>query len=144
MSESSSWYTLRRYLIRELTGCDIQRIEDKLASGIPDANVCWAGREFWLEGKQLRDLPARSTTYVRPELRPDQRNWIKRRKDAGGTAFVWLRVNNVGWWLFTGILEIERLVGEKLPFYTKEELLALPHDKNCQDFVQRIKRALCH
>lgn len=144
MSESSSWQTLRKYLIRDLKGCDIQRIEDKLATGVPDANVCWEGQEFWLEGKHLRELPARSNTRVRPNLSAEQCSWLVTRRAAGGLTFVWLRVNNFGWWLFSNPRDQARLHGGKddLPHYTKEELCALTYHKTAAGLVLELKEHL--
>jgi hypothetical protein len=141
MSESSSWGTLRKYLVRDLQGCDIQRIEDKLASGIPDSNVCWRGREFWLEGKQLRELPVRDSTAVRVDMSQEQLNWAVARKEAGGLAYVWIRVNNVGWWLIENTQDMERLEGKR-EFFSKKEFLQLTHFTTCAEFVRELKDKL--
>lgn len=136
MSESTSWSTLRKYILRDMVNADVQRIEDKFASGIPDSNLCWQGIEAWLEGKQMRALPVRGNTIVRHGLRQDQCTWLTRRAEAGGNTFVWLRVNNVGWWLFKN--DFQKLVDG----VTKQELLEMPYHKKTVDMVQELKRLL--
>lgn len=93
-SEDSAWATLRANFAERQ--CHIQRFEDKLAHGIPDSNICYQGREFWLEGKFLRSYPKRVTTRVQIGLRPDQCNWLTARKRAGGVCVVWVREQR-GW-----------------------------------------------
>lgn len=101
MSESNAWVTMRKYLLKKMHTIDIQRIEDKLMTGIPDVNCCWRGKEFWLEGKNLDELPVRDTTKVKVGLRQDQLTWLLRRRESGGIVLVWVRVKHVGWWIFT-------------------------------------------
>lgn len=101
MSEASSWSTLRGHLMNVDPGrVHIQRVEDKMTTGVPDTNVCLLGKEFWLEGKFIRDLPKRDSTPVKIGLRADQATWLETRHRAGGQCFVWIRVRDVGWMLF--------------------------------------------
>lgn len=93
-SEASAWSTLRVHFAE--AGCDIQRFEDKLTPGIPDANICYRGREFWLEGKFLRAYPKREASLVKVGLRDRQVLWAKKRDAAGGQCFVWVR-EPLGW-----------------------------------------------
>lgn len=103
MSESNATKTLRTYLTS--AGAHVQRIEDKLTPGIADTNFCLGGVEAWLEGKFVKDLPAKDDTLVRfgskgePRL-VHQRNWLTARRKAGGNAFWWVRVRDGGWYLF--------------------------------------------
>lgn len=54
-----------------------QRIESNLTSqGIPDINICFGGKEFWIECK-VEDTPS-----------PLQYSWIEQRRRAGGIVFV--------------------------------------------------------
>jgi len=69
------------------TGADVQRIEDKLSSGVPDINVCFHG-DFWIELKE----GARTTKgNFRIQFRPYQLPWLCRRIRAGGACFVIVR-----------------------------------------------------
>lgn len=102
MSEAAAWSTIRQHLIDN--GAHVQRLEDKLHAGIPDASVC-CGSDFWLEGKFVEKLPKRDSTRIRfgEESRVIlQRNWLHAREKAGGKCFVWLRVQDFGWFLFRG------------------------------------------
>lgn len=109
-SEASAWSTVREKL--KAHRAHVQRFEDKLSSGIPDANVCLNGVEFWLEGKFLADYPKRDGTLVKLGLRPEQRVWAKQRIAAGGTVLTWARVPD-GWTLFYNEPDV---VFEGIPF----------------------------
>ena len=52
--------------------------------GIPDANACSGGIEFWVEYKK--------TNGNGVPLRPEQVGWIERRVRAGGRVFVAIRL----------------------------------------------------
>ena len=99
MSEASAWATLRTKL--KAHGAHVQRFEDKLQAGIPDANFCRKGEEIWLEGKFLKEYPKRATTKVKVGLRKEQATWIENRIRAGGSAYVWIREPD-GWRLVHG------------------------------------------
>lgn len=90
-SEASAWATLRQHIPGH-----IQRFEDKLASGIPDANFCWNGYETWLEGKFLKEYPKRDSTLIKLGLRKEQRVWARQRSREGGVIILWARVPD-GW-----------------------------------------------
>ena len=103
MSETNATRTLRAHL--KAQGEHAQRFEDKLTPGIPDTgttiNACWV----WLEGKFIKDLPARDNTLVRFGSKGEdrlihQRNWLTAHRKAGGLAFWWVRVRDGGWYLF--------------------------------------------
>lgn len=103
MGETSATKTLRAHLVAH--GAHVQRIEDKLTPGIPDTNVCLRGVEMWLEGKFLKDLPARDDTLIRFGAKGEPRlihqaNWLDARRKAGGLTFWWVRVRDGGWYLF--------------------------------------------
>lgn len=97
MTEASSWSTLRGTLKRP--GLHIQRIEDSMATGIPDTNLCYWGKEVWLEGKWVAALPKRLTTTVKVGLRVEQATWLEDRALAGGVCMVWIRITGRGWML---------------------------------------------
>lgn len=104
MSESNATRTLRTHL--QAGGAHCQRFEDKLTSGIPDTGVGQHGVYAFLEGKFIKELPARDKTLVRfgskdePRL-AHQRNWLTSHDKAGGLALWWVRVRDGGWYLFT-------------------------------------------
>lgn len=104
MSESNATKTLRTHLVSG--GAHIQRFEDKLTPGIPDTGCGKHGVYAFLEGKFIKDLPARDKTLIRfgsagePRL-AHQCNWLTAHAKAGGLAFWWVRVRDGGWYLFT-------------------------------------------
>lgn len=105
MSESTATATLRRHL--RALGAHVQAIQDGCTPGIPDTNLCHAGREIWLEGKFVRQLPTRDRTLVRFGRPTDprlihQRHWLDDRRAAGGYALWWVRVRDGGWYLLDG------------------------------------------
>lgn len=76
-----------------------------MSPGIPDTNACLNGREMWLEGKFLKDLPARDPTLIRFGTKGEPRlvhqcNWLTARRKAGGLTFWWVRVRDANWYLF--------------------------------------------
>jgi len=104
MSETNATRTLRTHL--QAGGAHCQRFEDKLSPGIPDTGVGKYGVYAFLEGKFIKNLPARDKTLVRfgaagePRL-AHQCNWLTAHAKAGGLAFWWVRVRDGGWYLFT-------------------------------------------
>jgi len=76
-------HTLRSEFCKQIraAGGHCQPIEDSLASGIPDANVCLDGYESWVELKVAHDLTL------------EQRKWLVSRARAGGRVFVLKQVN---------------------------------------------------
>lgn len=103
MSENAATTTLRTYL--KALGEHVQRFEDKLTPGVPDTGSTVGGRYVFLEGKFLKELPARDKTLIRfgskdePRL-AHQRNWLTAHRKAGGLAYWWVRVRDGGWYLF--------------------------------------------
>ncbi len=70
--------------------CAVQRIETSTGSGIPDLNVCWSGREFWIESK--------ANAGTCPHIRPAQYAWMLHRCSKGGICFVIHRPPNDPVW----------------------------------------------
>ena len=134
MSEQTAWTTMRGHLTSLPGRVHIQRFEDKLTGGIPDTNVCWAGHEFWMEAKFVKDLPKRPTTKVKVGLRPDQALWLETRQRAGSLAFVWIRVRDYGWLLFDGRY---RALQDGIPL---EDFMNEPVYANCKELVAEIAR----
>ena len=75
--ESLLWKQLRD----NSTGIHWQRIESgATASGIPDVNGCYRGREIWVELKVVRGNQI--------GLRPMQKSWLYNRVLHGGECYV--------------------------------------------------------
>jgi hypothetical protein len=58
-------------------------IETTTISGVPDAEACFEGSQFWIEYK--------FTTGWTVGLRPEQIGWALRRARAGGRSFIAVR-----------------------------------------------------
>ena len=69
-------------------GHDI-RVENPACPGTPDLNDCIDGVEFWVEFKQVKEMPKRPDTPVfRDALRPEQVVWHYKRAHVGGRSFI--------------------------------------------------------
>ena len=80
-SESNFWGLIRSHLPY---GCDFQRIETgSTGRGIPDVNLCYGGKEIWVE---LKIVNGRKI-----DLSPEQVSWAHRRWRAGGTSYIMAR-----------------------------------------------------
>lgn len=96
MKESSLWVIIRQ----NLPQVHWQRIETSTGLGIPDINGCWEGKEFWVEIKYLPTFPVRANTPVKiKHYTPEQRLWLRKRGQAGGQAWLFVRVG-AEWFLF--------------------------------------------
>jgi hypothetical protein len=100
---------LRALFLEHLPVVHWQSIESGITGlGIPDANGCWGGHEWWVEYKQTPEWTC--------PLRPEQVGWLTRRARAGGRVFVAVRRHcaprprTPGYdelWLFPGALARE-------------------------------------
>lgn len=111
-SESQAWSSVREALISEATAIKhaihIVRVENMVAVGTLDANICMFGKEFWMEGKHIEYLPVKPTTKIKVGLRPDQAVFATRRLLCGSPCWLWCRVSrgrpgsdgSIGWYLF--------------------------------------------
>ena len=61
-------------------GADCVRIETTTMGGMPDVNVCYKGKEIWVELKCL--------VNGRVLIRPEQNAWMHRRNEAGGEVVI--------------------------------------------------------
>ena len=59
---------------------DYCRIENVVGVGVPDINVCYRGREVWIEAKYVYD--------ELPQIRKAQYAWGMRRASVGGNVYV--------------------------------------------------------
>lgn len=92
MAEKSLWTSLRKNMRGHWV-----RIENSCAKGTPDVNGCFTHNgqrvEVWIELKALEDWPVRATTCIRlPHYTQEQRDWLLARAQAGGRAFLFVRV----------------------------------------------------
>lgn len=93
--ENSMWTDLRDKLPRDI---HIERIENSVALGTPDVNLCSIQLgEVWVELKYADDWPVRDSTVFRlKHYTKEQRLWHILRCAAGGSCWVLLRVGP--WW----------------------------------------------
>lgn len=94
-NEAKLWTRVRHGLIlaagRAGIGIDYARIENGVQTGMPDANVCVAGVEWWIELKCVKQEPARPRTPLlgsSHKITPAQRLWAAHRRAAGGRVAV--------------------------------------------------------
>lgn len=69
------------------------RVENSAGEGDPDIDVCWAGRSCGLELKGC-DRPASPGTVLDIEVRQAQVLWHRRRWNAGGCVWLFIRVGH--------------------------------------------------
>lgn len=98
---------MRRKVVRALrdAGLDAVAVENPAHPGTPDVNYV----EGWLELKQLPAWPVQGGTLRIRHFSKQQRIWLERREDAGGSAYLLLQVG-VEWLLFGGA-DASRYVG---------------------------------
>lgn len=79
-------------------GLWIQRLENSVASGMPDTFIMnFSGRTIWVENKAVGGWPARSNTPVLGNakgLRTSQRAWHREALRRGAPAFVLVGVGS--------------------------------------------------
>jgi hypothetical protein len=89
---------------------DLVRIENAVAAGTPDVNYCFHGCEGWIEFKEVAEWPPNGGPLRVPHFTPRQRLWLRRRRRAGGRAWLLLRVRATSeWLLFDGAVAAELL-----------------------------------
>lgn len=96
MSESQMWTALRPHL----SALDPVRIETRDRDGVPDVNYA----DGWIELKFKTSLPKQEPSRVELDhFTVEQRNWLRRRWDRGGRAWLLLYVRSAAtWMLFDG------------------------------------------
>lgn len=111
MSNESNlvWAPLKKEL--DIRYADYQRFEDKLASGIPDVNIClyYTSQltiEWWLELKYAAKAEEGKT--FKPGLRKEQRVWLRRGMRKGRVCGVLCRVGKL-WYLWTRATDVDFL-----------------------------------
>ena len=103
----------------------IQRIETLTGRGVPDVEVCFRGRLFWLELKAGTSDPL---------LRPEQYAWIRRRHRCGGGVAV-LLYNAKGYQLWTNPSKWQIVpIIDKVKLISPPDVLAM----NMREVVQAL------
>lgn len=84
MNRAKADGNLRRIFREAFPSWHWQPIESLMTgNGTPDANCCFAGREFWIEYK--------ATSGYAIKVRPEQVGWHLRRARSGGVTFFAVR-----------------------------------------------------
>jgi len=66
------------------------KINDRFAGGAPDAYYLGPANHLWVEYKYRPEFPVRSTTLLRPDVKPLQVQWHLNSQSCGGQhALVW-------------------------------------------------------
>lgn len=65
----------------------------------------------WIELKYAKEWPKRGGPLKIKHFKPQQRAWLIRRRQAGGRAFVLLKVGASEWLLFEGAHAARRIGG---------------------------------
>lgn len=96
LPEQNAWDALRP--VMAIAGLDPRRVENVVGPGHPDVNYCGGDMEL----KVLTEWPKRPTTCVRlPELSGEQVGWLLQRQQAGGLAWLMVKVEDTSeWFLF--------------------------------------------
>ena len=80
--------TMRHRVIRGLKPLDAKPVENPVGPGTPDVN-CICG---WIELKWMRRWPRLGGVVRIDHFTPQQRNWLRRRWEKGGGAWLLLQV----------------------------------------------------
>jgi hypothetical protein len=92
MSETNAFKTLKQNLVGSRIDRRLDRVENVVAEGWPDANGCFESVEFHMEIKAPKE-PKRATTSLfgsNHKLLQEQKNWIKRQLNAGGLVYIYI------------------------------------------------------
>ena len=73
-------------------GMFVQSIESETTPGLPDTYILCNGVTWWLELKDIKEIPKRNTTSLFKSLNhpllPEQSNWIEQCIDHGGNVAI--------------------------------------------------------
>jgi hypothetical protein len=98
MSEANLWSRLKKGMESiahtQPAGICMDRIENALVPGMPDANLSSAGVDVWLELKHIGEKPKRADTKVfgNKGLRPEQIPWCMDRAKCGSRVFIFAQI----------------------------------------------------
>ncbi len=98
-AEKSLWKWLRKAQAELGDKLDMERVENGVVRGTPDVDGCLggllSGSHFKIELKTA-DRPARRTTPVRFRFQVGQSEWLARRWEVGGRAWLLVQVGSGG------------------------------------------------
>lgn len=83
-----------------LAGLDPVRIENLVGTGTPDVNYT----EGWIELKYVARWPPRGGPLRIDHFTTEQRAWHIRRRKAGGKSYVLVKIGQMEWLLFDGLV----------------------------------------
>ncbi len=83
---------LRAKLIAGIPRAHWQAVETAAGQGVPDANGCLGGVEFWVECKRITG----GSEFCDHPPTPEQVAWLERRERHGGRTFVAIRRYHAG------------------------------------------------
>jgi len=99
---------MRRRVIRVLRPLDAQSVENGCVPGMPDVNYVHG----WIELKSAERFPVGlgvlHGAVDKDHFTPQQRVWLRRRRRAGGEAWLLLKVAH-DWFLLDGLWAAEHL-----------------------------------
>lgn len=127
MKESRMWRSFRPVMVE--ANLDPVRIENASLCGTPDVNYLHG----WIELKHRKEWPKRESTLVSiPHFTQQQKNFLMKRHNLGGKAFLLLRVEDE-WLLFDG-LTASYAVGKMC----RDDLIrvSLIHTKKKREIIQ--------
>jgi hypothetical protein len=92
MSEKRAFTKLKNALVVNRIERRLERVENLVNNGWPDANGCFHGVEFWIEVKEPKEPKMLNTRLFgsNHKLSQEQMNWIKRQINTGGLAYVYI------------------------------------------------------
>lgn len=90
MTESDGFQEIKRSLTEFLGRKEVHltRHEDECTPGIPDVSYGLWGVNGWIELKAYTKWPVRIDKVKFSNLKPEQKNWIRNRYQAGGKVFL--------------------------------------------------------
>lgn len=96
--EKQAWSALRKSIITVMPHVIIERIENRVSSGIPDAYLATSNGHVWLEGKAT-SRPISGSFNI--GLRRSQLNWMRRATKSGIACRIWFANLQRGAWRYT-------------------------------------------
>lgn len=92
-TERTQWQWLSKARREMDLPIHMERLENMIGAGHPDVELCYMGRQNWIEQKVAK-RPARATTVLRfgSPLRDSQYEWALKRIAAGGRVWYLIQV----------------------------------------------------
>lgn len=133
-SEAQMWDALRPHMME--AGLDPVRVENPALPGTPDVNYI----EGWIELKHADRWPPRGgPLQLKHPPTPEQKVWLFRRWNAGGAAFLLLRVGQE-WFLFRGFRAREVWATAPMEKDIRLAAVTFNHPRAVAHFLKEYKR----